>query len=180
MQALFYIDSRQCNPDEGIDLFCRSCAPPEKAGPFFLRLVSGVNAGRPAIDALIERFSSNWKISRMSGVDRNILRIAVFELICCPDIPAKVTINEAIDIGKRFGTEESGAFINGILDSISHAVEKEGLNCDIEIPELLTVREVEREASAAEPEKQAPLSRFEQVKGKKGIVKRKPFRFKSE
>jgi len=180
MQALFYIDSRQCNPDEGIDLFCRSCAPPKKAGPFFLRLVSGVNAGRPAIDALIERFSSNWKISRMSGVDRNILRIAVFELICCPDIPAKVTINEAIDIGKRFGTEESGAFINGILDSISHAVEKEGLNCDIETPELLTVREVESGAPAAEPEKQAPLPRFEQVKGKKGIVKRKTFRFKPD
>ncbi len=58
----------------------------------------------------------------MSCVDRNVLRIAVFELLYCEDIPAKVSINEAIDIGKRFGTEESGAFINGILDGIRLAV----------------------------------------------------------
>ena len=124
MQALFYIDSRQCSPEEGIELFCRTRLLPEKVRPFFLKLVGGVNAGKTEIDALIERFSSNWKLSRMSGVDRNILRIAVFEMVCCPDIPTKVTLNEAIDIGKRFGTEDSGAFINGILDSINHAVER--------------------------------------------------------
>ena len=177
MQALFYIDSRQCNPDEGINLFCRSCVPPKKARSFFLRLVSGVNAGKSAIDALIERFSSNWKISRMSGVDRNILRIAVFELMSCPDIPARVTINEAIDIGKRFGTEESGAFINGILDSIHQAVEKEGLNLDLAIPKMVITRKVEDLEAVSTPEKQTPLSRFEQVKGKKGVVKRKVPRF---
>ena len=60
----------------------------------------------------------------MSGVDRNILRIAVFELLCRTDIPAKVTINEAIDIAKKFGTDDSGAFINGILDSIRIAMEE--------------------------------------------------------
>jgi N utilization substance protein B len=180
MQALFYIDARQCNTDEGINLFCRSCAPPKKARPFFLKLVGGVNAGKPAIDAVIERFSSNWKISRMSGVDRNILRIAVFELMSCPDIPAKVTINEAIDIGKRFGTEESGAFINGILDSINQAVEKEGLTLDIEIPEILITREAEGEEPASAPEKETPLPRFKQVKGKKGVVKRKVLRFISD
>ncbi len=54
----------------------------------------------------------------MSGVDRNILRMAVFELVYCNDIPPRVAINEAIDLGKQYGTEESGAFINGILDSI--------------------------------------------------------------
>ncbi len=180
MQVLFYIDSRQCNPEEGIDLFCRSCAPPKKVRPFFLRLVSGVNAGKPGIDALIERFSSNWKISRMSGVDRNILRIAVFELMCCPDIPTKVTINEAIDIGKKFGTEESGAFINGILDSINQAVEKEGLNLEIEMPEVLVIREAAGEEPASAPAKQTPLHRFEQVKGKKGVVKRKAPQFISD
>ncbi len=173
MQALFYIDSRQCNLDEGLDLFCRSCLPPKKTRPFFIKLVSGVSAGRPEIDTLIERFSSNWKVSRMSGVDRNILRIAVFELMGCPDIPTRVTLNEAIDIGKRFGTEESGAFINGILDSINQAVEKEGLSLDLEIPELVIDWDVQSKAHAATPEKQVPLTRFEQVKGKKGVVKRK-------
>ena len=61
----------------------------------------------------------------MSGVDRNILRIAVFEMLYCQDIPAKVAINEAIDIGKKFGTSESGAFINGILDSIHMALARQ-------------------------------------------------------
>ncbi|MDD4463608.1 MAG: transcription antitermination factor NusB, partial [Desulfobacterales bacterium] len=76
------------------------------------------------IDQLIEHFSSNWKISRMSCVDRNIMRMAVYELLFCTEIPPKVSINEAIDVGKRFGTEESGAFINGILDTIRIAIEE--------------------------------------------------------
>lgn len=180
MQALFYIDSRQCELAEGLDLFCQSCLPPKKARPFFLKLVSGVGAGRPEIDALIERFSSNWKVSRMSGVDRNILRIAVFELLCCPDIPTRVTLNEAIDIGKRFGAEESGAFINGILDSIHQAVEKEGLSLVIDIPEISIDWGIRPAAGARAPKKQAPLVRFEQVKGKKGVVKRKGPRFSSD
>ena len=60
----------------------------------------------------------------MTCVDRNVLRVAVFEMLFCPDIPPKVSINEAIDVGKKFGTEESGAFINGIIDSIRIAIEK--------------------------------------------------------
>ena len=64
----------------------------------------------------------------MSCVDRNVLRIAVFELLFCPDIPAKVSINEAIDVAKRFGTDESGAFINGILDSIRLAMDRQEIS----------------------------------------------------
>ena len=177
MQALFYIDSRQCDPEEGIDLFCRNSVPPKKTRPLFLRLVSGVVAGQKEIDTLIERFSSNWKVSRMSGVDRNVLRIAVFELMGCSDIPTRVTLNEAIDIGKRFGTEESGAFINGILDSINQAIENEGLRLDLEVPEMVVDWEARLESGDARPEKPTPLPRFEQVKGKKGVVKRKGPRF---
>ncbi len=62
----------------------------------------------------------------MSCVDRNVMRIAVYELLHCEDIPPKVSINEAVDIGKKFGTEESGAFINGIMDSIRDTLVKEG------------------------------------------------------
>ena len=62
----------------------------------------------------------------MSCVDRNVMRIAVYEMLYCDDIPPKVSINEAVDIGKKFGTQESGAFINGIMDSIRGALEKEG------------------------------------------------------
>ena len=83
-----------------------------------MSLVRGVICNKPQIDQTIETFSSNWKISRMGFVDRNILRIATYELLFCPDIPPKVTINEAVDIGKLYGSEDSGAFINGILDVI--------------------------------------------------------------
>ena len=95
--------------------------------------MNGVQENRATIDALIEQFSSNWKLSRMSCVDRNVLRIAVFELLFCADIPPKVSINEAIDVGKRFGTEESGAFINGILDSIHLALENKDVDINIDI-----------------------------------------------
>ena len=68
----------------------------------------------------------------MVGVDRTIIRIAVYEMLYCLDIPAKVSINEAIEIGKKFGTEESGAFINGILDSIHLAFEKKDITIEVE------------------------------------------------
>ena len=73
----------------------------------------------------------------MACVDRNIMRIAVYELLYCQDIPSKVSINEAIDVGKKFGTEESGAFINGILDSIRMAIKKKKIKIkdDIQINE---------------------------------------------
>jgi len=103
---------------EAVELFCKHFEVSKNAKPFFLRLVDGVKACEDELDGLIERFSDNWKISRMSGVDRNLMRVAVYELLYCEDIPPKVSINEAIDIGKRFGTEHSSAFINGILDSI--------------------------------------------------------------
>jgi len=122
LQALFYMDMHRDPGEDPVGLFC-SCFTQEKpAGPFFHRLVNGVRENRHTIDTVIERYSSNWKLSRMSCVDRNILRIAVFELLYCADIPPKVSINEAIDVGKRFGTDESGAFINGILDSIRLAI----------------------------------------------------------
>jgi N utilization substance protein B len=123
LQALFYMDMHRDQQEDPVDLFCSCFTQDKPAGPFFHRLVDGVRQNRETIDTVIEQFSSNWKISRMSCVDRNILRIAVFELLYCADIPPKVSINEAIDVGKRFGTEESGAFINGILDSIRLAME---------------------------------------------------------
>lgn len=125
MQALFYMDKCRDNSEEILKLFCDNFNPAEDIIPFFERLVRGVARSEQEIDSIIERFSSNWKINRMSCVDRNIMRIAVYELLWCDDIPAKVSINEAIDIGKKYGTEESGPFINGILDSIRDAIEKE-------------------------------------------------------
>ncbi len=125
MQALFYMDNCHDNSEEVLKSFCINFNPAEDILPFFHRLVKGVVSEGNEIDSIIEKFSSNWKISRMSCVDRNIMRIAIYELLWCADIPSKVSINEAIDIGKKYGTEESGPFINGILDSIRDAIEKE-------------------------------------------------------
>jgi N utilization substance protein B len=147
LQALFFMDMSREEPSQALRSFLDAFTPPRVARPFFLRLVTGVTSARAAIDQVLGTFSSHWKLGRMSGVDRNILRIAAFELFCCQDIPPKVTINEAIDIGKKFGTEESGAFINGILDSIHLAIENDGLAIDVPpAPEDLT------HLMAAEPE----------------------------
>ena len=127
MQALFFIDMRNNASVEMLERFCGNFSPSKKSRPFFLKLVNGVLEARGELDALIERFSKNWDINRMSCVDRNVMRIAVFELIYCDDIPPKVSINEAVDVGKKFGTEESGAFINGILDSIRSDLEQKGM-----------------------------------------------------
>lgn len=118
MQALFCMDMLNNESSELMEQLqgMLKLAPDNER--FYMTLIRGVLENRSRIDALIEQFSSNWKISRMGCVDRNILRIAAYELLFCPDIPPKVSINEAVDIGKLYGTEESGAFINGILDSL--------------------------------------------------------------
>jgi len=85
---------------------------------FALRLVKGTLEHREEIDEAIQKVAQNWNISRMAVVDRNVLRLATYELLNCQDIPPKVAINEAIEIGKRYSTQNSGAFINGILDRI--------------------------------------------------------------
>jgi N utilization substance protein B len=135
MQALFFMDERRDFSEEMFERFCLNFAPKPDVRPYFLRLVKGVLRHRTDLDALIERFSENWSLSRMSGVDRNLMRIAVFELMCCRDIPAKVSINEAVDIGKKFGTEESGAFINGIVDGVRAALENGEIQASIAAPE---------------------------------------------
>jgi N utilization substance protein B len=130
MQALFSMDANQDASPQMLELFCENFTPPKRALPFFTKLVNGVLKAKPQIDALIERFSKNWSVQRMACVDRNVMRIAVFEMLFCSDIPPKVSINEAIDIGKKFGTEDSGAFINGIVDSIRIAIEKGEVHID--------------------------------------------------
>ncbi len=82
-------------------------------------LVCGVAENLERIDREINSYSTNWALDRMSRVDLAILRFAAFELLYCPDVPHNVVINEAIEVGKRFGTEETPSFINGVLDHLS-------------------------------------------------------------
>lgn len=89
---------------------------------FAEQLVSGVAEQLERLDDQIEKHSSNWALDRMSRVDLALLRLATYELLCAPDVPANVIINEAIEIGKRFGTKETSVFLNGILDQIARHV----------------------------------------------------------
>lgn len=87
-------------------------------------LVFGVEDKRDEIDKMIIKYAENWDLDRMAVVDRNILRIASFELLFAVDIPPKVAINEAIDIAKKYGDKDSGKFVNGILDRINKTARK--------------------------------------------------------
>jgi N utilization substance protein B len=109
--------------------------PGDESDEFAERIVKGVQRNGSEIDQMINRYSENWRLDRMNLIDRNILRMAVFELLYCEDIPPKVTLNEAVELGKKYGSEESGSFINGILDRIRNEVArkplqpKPALNC---------------------------------------------------
>jgi N utilization substance protein B len=118
MQALFCMDTLKNESDELLEGLSGMLELAPDINRFYMMLIKGVIDNKSQLDQLIEKFSSNWKISRMGCVDRNILRIAAYEILYCHDIPPKVSINEAVDIGKLYGTEESGSFINGILDGI--------------------------------------------------------------
>ena len=119
LQLLYQIDSSSGDLEGALKLFWEEASPEDEGVRFTSSVVRGVAEHRASLDAIIEEHSINWKLHRMPCVDRNILRIAVFEFLHCEDIPPMVSINEAIEMGKRFSTGESGAFINGILDKIS-------------------------------------------------------------
>lgn len=121
LQALFFLDMNSSKDvPADVEAFCleNEADLTPTVRPFFMDLVQGVLTAMDKIDPMLETCSKNWKVSRMPVVDRNIMRIAAFELLERPDIPPSVTINEAVDIAKKYSTRESGSFVNGILDRI--------------------------------------------------------------
>lgn len=121
-QLVYQLDLSGIPYQDAAGEFWAQMGVPKEARDFALNLVSGTIENMKDIDEMISRHSHHWKIHRMNSVDKSILRIGVFELMLCKDTPTKVIINEAIEIGKKYGTSESGAFINGILDKISKEV----------------------------------------------------------
>jgi transcription antitermination protein NusB len=97
-------------------------ALPVSPDPFVVELVEGVGHHRQEIDGLISRFSIDWPLVRMPAVDRNLLRLAVFELTQRPATPVGVVIDEAVELAKRFSTDDSGRFVNGVLSAVAAAV----------------------------------------------------------
>jgi len=118
LQVLYQLDIVQGDPQEALTLYFENFRPSEKTRQFCQRLVEGVCQEQEEIDRVIEENAENWTLKRMAVVDRNILRLATFELLNCPDIPFKASLNEAIELAKKFGNDDSSAFINGILDQI--------------------------------------------------------------
>ena len=116
------------DPGESFDRVCESFGPPKEVRAYSREVVLGVWEKKADLDRLIRRSSKNWRVERMTRVDRNILRIAIYEVVYRKDVPPKVSIDEAVELGKRYGTEESGAFINGILDHIYNELKAEDVD----------------------------------------------------
>jgi transcription antitermination factor NusB len=118
VQILFNMEFNPGDPDEICDLVYENFSPSRSIRVFSRKLVCGVRENIQCLDSMIKSSSKNWRLERMSVVDRNILRLASYEILFMEDIPYKVSIDEAVELGKKFGAEESGGFINGILDNI--------------------------------------------------------------
>ncbi|MFT3706515.1 MAG: transcription antitermination factor NusB [Archangium sp.] len=129
LQALYQLETdTKITPDGALDA---AWTAHDDEGPrdpdadgFAKELITGVRSHLEEIDKLIEEHSHNWRLDRMQRIDRNVLRIGVFELKYLPEIPRKVTINEAVELAKTFGNEASSSFINGLLDRIASTVSK--------------------------------------------------------
>ncbi len=117
LQILFQYDIHG-KPGLWLDVFWKENEASAEARAFAERLVAGVLEQKPELDALITQYATNWKISRMPIVDRNILRAGVYELLWMDDVPAKVTMNEAVELAKSFGDDEASKFVNGVLDKV--------------------------------------------------------------
>jgi N utilization substance protein B len=127
VQALYQIDVAAADLDEALTQFWKSFEPVEReVQELAEQMVRGVAQHRLAVDEAIEAASAHWRLDRMAKVDRNILRLAVFELLQRPDVPLRVVINEAIELGKKYGSESSAAFINGVLDQVARAARAAG------------------------------------------------------
>ncbi len=127
LQFLFGHDcqSRSCSPEAlqaELDEFCNSFDAGQKSLPYALELIQGICKNLEQLDTLISSSSHNWRVERMALVDRNILRIATYEMLHVEDAPATVAINEALEIAKRYAEPDSSGFINGILDALQHKV----------------------------------------------------------
>ena len=121
LQVLYQMDISDGDADESLARFWEARTDPEsqEVQAYAEKLVKGTLSKLKEIDLLIERSAENWEMKRMAYVDRNILRLATYEMIYLEEIPVKVAINEAVELAKRYGEADSSKFVNGILDRIS-------------------------------------------------------------
>jgi N utilization substance protein B len=126
LQMLFQMEASETPPDATIDLFWRNFESEPEGKPYADDLVRGVADNRAAIDEAISKASENWRIERMTRLDRNLLRLGTFELMNRRDVPSPVVLDEAVELAKSFGTAESSVFINGVLARITRDLGRDG------------------------------------------------------
>ena len=125
LKILYAVDIRKDPPGECAKIFWENQHTiADEIKEFSDFLIKGVAENRDFINSVISKYATNWQIQRMPIVDRNILRLAAFELLFAEDIPPKVAINEAIEMAKRYGDKDSGKFVNGVLDKINKTEKK--------------------------------------------------------
>lgn len=117
-QFLFQREFNRGDVDEALEEFWREVEPLEKARVFTEELILGVVSMQDDLDARLQHYAEHWDLNRMGLVDRNVLRVALYEMLCRPDIPPVVSINEAVEVAKELSSRESGRFVNGLLDKI--------------------------------------------------------------
>ena len=124
LQMLFQFDASELPAQEVVHLYESSFGEGALPNDFSIELFLAIAASLAKIDETIGKSSENWRLDRMSRVDRNILRIGVHEICHCQEVPVRVAINEAVELAKRYGTDESAAFVNGILDRVARDEQK--------------------------------------------------------
>jgi N utilization substance protein B len=125
LQFLYQAEFAGPHRPEALERFWRHFQTEDAPPAYLLELVEGVSSHLEELDVFIVRYSEHWRLERMTIVDRNLLRLAIYELLYQPHIPVKVVINEAVEMAKRYGSEASGGFVNGILDQVRMSVGRE-------------------------------------------------------
>ena len=114
LQALYQMDIAKAEPEEAMESVLNGAQRDE----YFVKLVTGIAENRDQIDGLIRGNLENWTLERLANIDRNLLRIAVYEMIHSDDVPVSVAMNEAIEIAKKFGDDQSSSFVNAVLSKV--------------------------------------------------------------
>jgi len=119
LQALFEVDSVGHDAGETVSRLVAEAALPEEGEEFVRELVAGVLTNKDRIDSMIQTYAPAWPVAQLATIDRNILRLAIFEISLNNRVPVKAAINEAVELAKTFGSENSAKFINGVLGTVS-------------------------------------------------------------
>ena len=125
LRALFQVDVGGASPEEAFGAVCDAERYAEETAEFARDLFSGAGSHADHINHVIERHARGWSLDRMANVDRNILRLALYELLYRPDIPPSVAVDEAVELAKKYSTAESGRFVNGVLGNVVRNLDQE-------------------------------------------------------